>query len=280
MLDFNELFANYIDEELLGVFRGAQVNSCALDRENRALRIELESPVYISTEAKNAFISQVSENLKLSNIDLKMRFDRNAINNTAINDIIDRLRYKNVALNGYFNGAQYTVGGDTVDICLKYGGYREIGECAFIKQFSAAVNEMFGFKPEVTFSGQLEEVAPALPVEEKTPAVTAEKAEVKEKKQEPDVDLSKRPADGLPIYKESAKLFYGRKINTEVKPLREIIPPANPDEQIQICAWGEVSNCETRDVNTRRGGKNAGAARYVYNVFVVPVRQIVQQSVN
>ena len=34
------------------------------------------------------------------------------------------------------------------------------------------------------------------------------------------------------------------------------------------------------DVNTRRGGKNAGAARYVYNVFAVPVRQIVQQSVN
>ena len=255
MLDFKGLFSAYITKETLEAFDGAEVNSCGLDKENRVLSLSLKSPRYISNDIKARFDGEVTKNLKLNAVKSEIAFDKSAICDTAIADIIERLRYKNVALNGYFNKAEYSVSGDSIDICLKYGGYEEIKKSGFESSFSREVNALFGFVPNIVFSGQLEE----LPVEikeepkEEKPAKAKAAAPAPEAPKEPQYDY--KPKDGLPIYLESAKLFYGRKIDTKVVPLKNIIPPTNPDEQIQICVWGEISNSEIRDVPTRRGGR-------------------------
>ena len=254
MLDFRGLFSNYISEETLAVFCGADVIKCGLDKENRTLSVQFKSSVYINNEQKNKFIDEVCKALKLSSVNFSISFEKSSICEKAIADIIERLRYKNVSLNGYFNKAEYSIDKDRIDINLKYGGYSKIIESGFEKNFCAEINALFGFMPDVAFSGQLDELP--LKLEEAQPKPQEKKPQEekpKEEKKEPEFNY--KPADGLPVYLESAKVFYGRKVDTKVVPMKNIIPPANPDEQIGICVWGEISNSEIRDVSTRRGGR-------------------------
>lgn len=254
MLSFKGLFGNYISDDISEKFNEPDVINCGLDRENRILTVALKSREYIDLKTKREFIGQIKENLKLSDVDLKLEFDKAALCDRAIDDIINVLRYRNVALNGYFNGATYEINGDTIDIRLKYGGYKAITESGFEKSFAVAVNKLFGITPIISFSGQLEEV-PVVSEEQKPVAAPVSKPKEQKEQEKDDIDYTVKPKDGLPIFTESAKLFYGRKIDTNVKPLKSIIPPSNPDEQIPICVWGEISNSEMRDVNTRRGGR-------------------------
>ena len=258
MIDFIGLFGGYITDGTAENFCRTEITKCGLDEENRVLSLALKSSDYISDAARDKLKSEITTGLKLSDIEIDIKFDRAAINDTAIDDIVTKLRNKNVALNGFFNGAKYSVSGEKIDFCLKYGGYEKILECGFPKNFAAAVKETFGFTPEVSFSGQLDEIEINLPISTEPPKKeTAKKgADVKETITEPAREVyNYKPRDGLPVYLESAKPFYGRKVETAVTPLKNIMPPANPDEQIAICAWGEISNSEIRDVNTRRGGR-------------------------
>ncbi len=61
------------------------------------------------------------------------------------------------------------------------------------------------------------------------------------------------PEDGLPVYLESAKLFYGKKIDKRVRRLIDIAPPESSEEKVYISAWGEVFGVEEREINSRRG---------------------------
>lgn len=255
MLDFKGLFSDYISEDTAAAFAGAEVGNCNLDSENRALSAVFYCSDYIDSKTRDKFSKQISDSLKLNSVQAGYNFEKSALCSEAIADIIERLRYKNVTLNGYFNKAVYTVNGDSIDICLKYGGYDAIVNSGFEKSFSSEISRAFGFVPNLTFSGQLTEP----PVTEMPSAavVKAEPEKPKEEKKEPEKspEYNYKPKDGLPVYLESAKLFFGRKIDTNVRRLRDIIPPTNPDEQVQISAWGEISNSEIRDVNTRRGGR-------------------------
>lgn len=255
-MDFKGLFGNYITDSTANAFSGAVIKKCDLDRANRILSVFLESRDYINEEHKNRFLSEAKENLKLNDIKVDISFLKSAFSTGAILDIIDKLRHKNVTLNGYFNSADFSVDGEKIDIALKYGGYKRIIESGFEKSFAGMVEKSFGFVPEISFSGQLDDEnvnLPNPPVEERPPVKRAEEKKTEEDKPEKVYDY--KPEGGLPIYIESAKIFFGRKINNNIKTLKSIIPPANPDERIDIAAWGEVSNLELRDVNTRRGGR-------------------------
>ena len=105
MLDFKGLFSNYINSETLAAFDGADVISCGLDKQNRVLSVELKSSRYINDDEKSRFDDEVKDALKLSAVNSKILFDKPAICESAVADIIERLKYKNVALNGYFNKA-------------------------------------------------------------------------------------------------------------------------------------------------------------------------------
>ena len=252
-MDFGELFGNCISEVTKENFKSAKIIKCGLDSENRILSVWLKSSDYINDNARNRFTDEVTGSLKLNGINFDIKFPKTVFCNEAIDDIVEDLRHKNVSLNGYFNGAEYSVSDEKVDISLKYGGYKKITDCNFQKKFSLAVNKLFGFIPEISFSGQLDEVEMTLPQE----PISTKSETPKEVKEE---TFDYKPKDGLPIYLESTKQFFGRKIDTDVRPLKSIIPPGNPDEKIFISAWGEVSNLEIKEMNTRNGKRMVSAS--------------------
>ena len=267
MFDFKGLFGEYVTEETAKKFENARVINCELDAQNRTVEVVLSSSSYITYGDISAFCDSVCKGLKLSAVNSAVSFEITALGSEAINDIIDRIRAKNVVLNGFFNGAEYTVEGENIDIRLKFGGYERIKECGFERAFKKEIADKFGFTPAVTFSGELEIKAEDTPIQAVKPTESASKAESapkaevkkeqgikKEAAQPPEGKAyNYKPKDGLPVYLESAKRFFGRKIDGKVTPLKNIIPPANPDDQIRISAWGEVSGLEISDRNTRHG---------------------------
>ena len=256
MLDFKEIFGNYISENTKKCFSSSEVLKCGLDKESRVLSLSLKSRDYITQEQKNAFKNEVVSALKLSGLNIDIIFEKSAFGSVAIEDIVNRIRLKNVVLNGYFNSAEYSYDADKIDICLKYGGYKTINDCGFVKSLGLEVKRLFGFVPEVAFSGQLDDV------EIKVPEIKPQKIEPKpEVKEEPTKEVyDYKPKNNLPVYLESAKKFFGRSIDTKVTPIKSIIPPANPDEQVNISAWGEISNCEIKEMTVRNGKKMVSAS--------------------
>ena len=253
MIDFKGLFDNYITKDTAEAFSLAKVIKCDLDKQSRTLSVAIESVTYITREKISTFSKEVQNSLALNDVSVDVSFEALALVPGAIEDIITQIRNKNAALNGYFNGADYSVNNGNIDIQLKYGGYEKIVECGFEKAFVSRINELFGFKPTLSFSGVLNTEEAVLPeIKEEKPQTPPKRVEEKEKKE---IKYDYKPKDGLPVYLESAEKFYGRNIDTKVLPLKNIIPPTNPDEQINISAWGEISGLEMRDVNTRRGGR-------------------------
>ena len=263
MYSFESLFGSYINREALESFDGATVAVCKLDAENRILTLHINCKNNIAQNTINAFREQVKAALQLQSIDLKLCFTPECFNADAAADTVAEIRTKSVVLNGFFNGAEYSYADNTVTINLKFGGYDRIIENKFPEHFKFAVKQKYGIDVDVCFEGQLENVEIKRPEPEAVaPQMSAFKKADAPKPSEPEIKYDYKPRDGLPVYLESARLFYGRKINTDVIKLSRIVPPNGPDESVTIAAWGQVFGTDISVRDTKRGGKMAIAKFY------------------
>ena len=243
---FCEIFGDFLSEELRQKFSGAILKKCNLDTESRSLVAGLYCDTYISHETVVEATSVLNRLLKLEECVIDIEFAPTAFCADAIADIVNVIRLKNAVLNGYFNGADYTLDGDTLTITLKHGGYKKIVSTKFEEQFIRMVDSTFARECVIRFDGQLEDVKIEVPEVQAAPQPKAEK-KVEEK---PQIKFEKRrekPANGI-VYLDNPQLFYGRRIDNNVKQMIEI----SPDDSF-VCCWGEVFGYETRKINTKRG---------------------------
>ena len=251
---FSDIFGMCIHQELFNLIADRVIEKCNLDTENRSLTIELGTENYIEKETQLKIQNELKDALRLSACEVSFAYSENAFCNTACADIAAELKIKNPALNGYFAGADYALSGDTVNITLKHGGYKKICECEFEKSFKNVIRSRFNKKINVTFDGQLEDVEIELP--KQAPVVRQQPQSGGEKpKSAPktEINFEKRqdkPKNGL-VYLDNPKVFYGRNINTDTKPMIEVT-----DDDREISCWGEVFGIEVRTINTKRGESN------------------------
>ena len=258
MYSFSALFDTYLSEKTLEKFNNVNIQSCKLDTKSRTMSVVMSGEVYIPYNTVNIFREEIKNSLQLDSVTVDCVFASSAFNVLAAEDIVSEIRTKNIIFNGFFNEAKYLLEGNNLKITLKYGGYNTIKAGNFEKLFKTLVNERFGsdMQFDLSFDGVLEDAPIELPepvaepkVAERPVVAPTPKKEVEEKK------YDYKPKDGLPVYLESAKLFYGRKIDNNVKPLKSIMPPQNDGESVYVCAWGEVFGLESRVLDTKRGGK-------------------------
>ena len=251
MVAFAELFGAYVDEPLSSAFGAARVSRCDLDSEKRELSIEIKSDTYINHEYITNFKNIIKLRLELSSIEVGLGFCASAFDSAAAADIADELRVRNALINGYFNGAQFCVEQDRVTVTLKFGGAAKLEESGFKNDFARLVSARFGVTVSVELAGQLEDVEMEMPpAPEPVPPKKTERAHTSGGAQGKAISFEKRtdrPENGF-VYLDNPKLFYGKRIETNVKPMIEVT-----DDDTEICCWGEVFGYETRKINTRRG---------------------------
>lgn len=198
----------------------------------------------------------LKDRLKLNVCSVNCNFTPNALIPAACSDIAAEIKVKNAAINGYFNGADFSLDGDCVNITLKHGGYNTIADCGFENAFKAIVRERFSREVTVSFDGQLENVEIKLPEPEaETPRTetpkprpqkierpASPKTEIKFEKRE------ERPDNGI-VYLDKPQQFYGRGgISNHTRDMISIT-----GDDTEIACWGEVFGLETRDIKTKRG---------------------------
>ena len=248
---FLDIFSLYFDQPLNEVLSDAVLTKCSLDIDSRSLNILIGSKVYITRENRNKIYSALKSALKLTVCQVDYKFENTAFCEGACSDLTEELKLQNAVLNGYFNGAEYALSDGSVTITLKHGGYNAIVASGFYNRFKALIKERFGVDVTVEFCGQLEDTEIELPP---APEPITRESKPSPKTQEPKkISFEKRndkPENGI-VYLDNPKLFYGRKINTDVKSMISITP-----EDSEICCWGQVFGVEVKKINTRRGEAN------------------------
>lgn len=258
MYSFGELFATYLSAGTLETFDSVNINECKLNREARSINLKLCSDTYILNAKIAALVEEIKHALKLEKAVVDICFKSDAFCISAVEDIVAEIRSKNIIFNGFFNEAQYDLSGSELKITLKYGGYNQILDGGFEQKFKQITKSRFDVAVNLAFDGVLEDAPIILPEPEPTVVqIRAEKpkAAPKPAPQQEEKKYDYKPKDGLPVYLESAKPFFGRKIDTNVKKLKDVMLPQNDGESVYVCAWGEVFGCESRVLDTKRGGK-------------------------
>ncbi len=253
---FNELFGSYLPNDIKSILENAVIKCCDIN-SSRWLTAIVYSDTYIS----NKIIERASENickaLSVASADIKTQFSPQSFSIEACFDIISYLKTKNVLLNGYFNDCELKIDSQNIAVTLKYGGLDIIKSTDFVARFNTITAEKFGLNFNIIFDGQTENVdlpAPEPIAARKKVAHTPSVADAIPPKHH-DIDLSLPPSDGLPVYLESAEVFFGKKINKKINRLIDITPPESSEEVIPVVAFGEIFGLETREIKTKRGSR-------------------------
>ena len=257
---FSQIFDTAVSHNISEIFGGTVIEKCSLDTEERALNAVLRAEKYISVESRNELINQLKNALKLNECHISCIFSEDALIPAACADIAAELKVKNAALNGYFNGAEFKLNDNNVNITLKYGGYDTITDCGFENAFKRIIKDRFGRDITVSFDGQLEKVEIELPpAEPPKPAEKAERQAAPQKQNAPvrpaapkkEIKFEKRegiPDNGI-VYLDNPQQFYGRGgISNHTRDMISIT-----GDDTEIACWGEVFGLETRDIKTKRG---------------------------
>lgn len=257
---FSQIFDTAVSHNISEIFGGTVIEKCSLDTEERALNAVLRAEKYISVESRNELINQLKSALKLNECHISCIFSEDALIPAACADIAAELKVKNAALNGYFNGAEFNLNDNNVNITLKYGGYDTITDCGFENAFKRIIKDRFGRNITVSFDGQLEKVEIDLPpAEPPKPAEKAERQAAPQKQNAPvrpaapkkEIKFEKRegiPDNGI-VYLDNPQQFYGRGgISNHTRDMISIT-----GDDTEIACWGEVFGLETRDIKTKRG---------------------------
>ncbi len=253
---FSEIFGTFLEGETANAVNNCLIEKCELDTAERSLDICLSAQEYIDKEHQVRLLNCLKGTLRLNSCHIDFSFPSELFCKKACEDIVNELKIKNPSLNGYFAGAEYDLKEDSVKITLKHGGYHRICECEFEKLFKIAVKAKFQREVSVSFDGQLDEVEIELPLPE-PPAQNRQpqRTDGSKAKSSPKTEISfdkreDKPSNGI-VYLDNPKLFYGRNINTNTKPMIEIT-----DDDREISCWGEVFDIEVRPINTKRGESN------------------------
>ena len=257
---FSQIFDRGLSTDISEIFGSTVIEKCSLDTDERALNAELKAEKYIPSEKQHELVNQLKNALKLNECHIFCIFSEDALIPAACADITAELKLKNAALNGYFNGAEFNLNDNNVNITLKYGGYDTITDCGFENAFKRIIKDRFGRDITVSFDGQLEKVEIDLPPAEPAQPVRRPERQTAEPRQsapahpaapKKEIKFEKRegrPENGI-VYLDNPQQFYGRGgISNHTRDMISIT-----GDDTEIACWGEVFGLETRDIKTKRG---------------------------
>ncbi len=265
---FADLFGGYIDD-LKEYLSCGEVVECNLDSDTRTLTVKIEFSKYVKKAIIDEAARRIKAQLMLTNVEFTTHFPSDKFCPSACSDIAEMLRIESCQFNGFLDGAKYSLKDNILTIELVHGGAETLNTLDFCKRFSAHVRRLFDRELSVEFSGVLEQTEllqidypePEAPPPPEIPPVEASKESKVASKSAPKKVIPEMikhdgltpPKDGLPVYLDTARLFYGNKINTNVRPLIDILPPEDIHATVDFVGWGEVFALESREVKTKRG---------------------------
>ena len=253
MQSLHKVFKDVIPAELLATLPEGLVEKCDVDMNTRSMVLDVQFKAYVTADIRARVSQTISAALKLNKITFNVTFIGTELNTEICKDLTEELRTKNPMVNGFLNDAVYNLNGNELTIELFGGGLKLINDSGFNRQFADICHKLFGIAVTLKFTGKTEsdEFVPPAPAPTPAPSHTPAPKQARSVN-EPifsAVRTDTPPEDGLPVYLDSPKLFYGR-LPDGAKPMRML--DIAPEEQ-SLYVWGEVS--DYKQELTKRGDK-------------------------
>ncbi|MBQ5765370.1 MAG: PHP domain-containing protein, partial [Clostridia bacterium] len=249
----HNIFKNVISGELLTSLPEGEVKRCDVDINSRSMVLDVQFKAYVTAGIRARIGSEIKAALKLNKITLNITFKDTELTADIFKDLTEELRTKNPMVNGFLNDAVYNLNGNELTVELFGGGLKLIKDSGFEKQFAELCRNLFGIAISLKFTGKTEsdEYIPPAPAPAPAPTFSAAPKQAKSVS-EPNfskVRTDAPPEDGLPVFLDSPKVFYGR-LPDSAKPMRML--DIAPEEQ-SLYVWGEVT--DYKQELTKRGDK-------------------------
>ncbi len=268
-MKFSEHFKAYLAlDGIPSVWLDATITRFTFRAELRFLQVDLALaavPPYDQFETLEGMLSTAFQ----VSVQIHPCFTSEALTAEAMPTVIALLRRHHKQINGTFNDAAYTVENDTVRVIFAHGGVGLLLTTGIDERLREMIAQMFSRRVKMEFVGeqaidkndeQYQRVmAKALEEErkrsEKAAAVAAAAAAAEPKKESPPnkprttgVDFNRPPANGLPIYLETAQTLLGKDIREMPTPIKNIEPDGS-----FVTVWGQVFGMEKEHRESRDG---------------------------
>ncbi|MBQ4131635.1 MAG: PolC-type DNA polymerase III [Clostridia bacterium] len=252
-MELHSVFDKVLSKTLISSLPNGEVKRCDVNMEARTINLDICFDEYVSYTLIANMQREIVAALKLNGITVTHSFFNLSPTSLACKEMAEELRFKNPMVNGFLNDAEYNLMGDALNIELKNGGLSSLKASGFERQYNELCKNRFGKGLQINFSGKTENLEPFVPpvVEHTTFTPSAPKS-VAHPANEPiftKVRTDAPPENGLMVYLDSPKLFYGR-LPENSKPMRML--DIAPEEQ-SLYVWGEVSDYSAE--LTKRGDK-------------------------
>ncbi|MBQ7799520.1 MAG: PHP domain-containing protein, partial [Oscillospiraceae bacterium] len=148
--NFREMFENYLPNELIDMFSNCEIQKLCLGEDENLVRVEA---VFASLPRLNDVLEAEAALSKvlLKRVRFAPHFAPELFNNSAVDYVLDELKFRGKTVNGFFNGVTYNVSGDKLNLILSHGGKDILTKNYCDGEIAKIVGEWFERNVSVTF---------------------------------------------------------------------------------------------------------------------------------
>ncbi|MBQ9859930.1 MAG: PolC-type DNA polymerase III [Clostridia bacterium] len=257
------LFGPYLPSEGLQELRDGIIENMDINHPQRRLTVSVSFAETV--EAAQLFEGErlLAQALGLSHVQIQPRYPADSLRDKAFPQLVEHLKRLNVAVNGAFSDAVFALEGDTLRIAFTHGGVNILRTTGVEKQLATLVYSQYGRRVTVRLEGeeaprideryeqmmaQAEAEAAARAKEQAAARAAAAAAQPmpaadgEPAKPGKPADPTRPPADGLPVYLETAQPVLGAPIKERPTPIKGLEADGS-----MVTVWGEVFRIDSRE---------------------------------
>ena len=264
MRSFGALFGPYLPSEhpAQALFDGV-VESMDMDHSTRCMEVTVRFSAPVSYENIQMAENSLAQSLRISGVAIHPVYSPETFSEEVCAALIPYLKKENVAVNGTFEDARFELHEDTLEVYLSHGGLNILQTTGAERQLQKLIQRQYGRVVSIQFIGEEEttkderyqkmmeqaEQEAAQRAKEAAEARAAAmasqpKAATEDEPARPGkpADPTRPPADGLPIYLETAQPVIGVPIKDRPVPIKGLEADGST-----VTVWGQIFRMDSRE---------------------------------
>ena len=266
---FGALFGPYLPSDCLSqAMMDGIVENMDMHHATRRIVVDVYFASFVSMAELRQIEQMLLQPLQLHSVVLRPRYDSALFSAERCLELVEYLKADNVAVNGTLDDAIYTVEGDCLRIALSHGGLNILQATGADRQLQQLIQRQYDLHMTVEIVGEVEtqkderyqkmmeqaEKEAADRAREEVMARAAEaakqpKAATSDEPAHPGqpADPTRPPADGLPIYLDTAQPLLGTPIKERPIPIKGLEADGST-----VTVWGQVFRLDSREFGMER----------------------------
>ncbi len=238
---FSEYFNGLVNNYQLSCLGGGEIKGITVKRESREAELIVFLRELVPYSEIEAAENSIKEKLGLKKFYIKPRYMSDLFETAYFASVIEFVRRKNTAANGFFEGARAELDGDILRVFLKKGGLEVLEKFGVDKDTEDAVLDMFGLGVKVKFI-ESEEYDIEKEIEK---AVKDKEAKEKSLRQKEAKSVKHELMKDLPLYIDTVKTIYGASIRNKPQPIKELTSDSG-----KVTVWGDILKIDVKDTKS------------------------------